>query len=183
MALQLNQVVYSQTFFSVYKSKQKLPEILKRNSRPRPLIKCANKNNVSLANGPSVIYKPTTWSHNFIQALDVKFSYYGECFCDEYIFVFSLSNISNNLIMSFDESKQLYYKEQLKELEKKAVAILNVDFKNGGLSTLQLLEEIDDIERLGLDYKFQYEIRRTLDLIVSENERHEEKESSLHAAS
>ena len=73
----------------------------------------------------------------------------------------------------------------MKEVEKKGME-LNFDYENGGLSILQLLEQIDDIERLGLDYRFQNDIRRALNFIASikeNNTEHEEKEGSLHEAS
>ncbi|CAI9282417.1 unnamed protein product [Lactuca saligna] len=153
MALQLYQV-FSQTFFSVYKSKQKLPQIIiKPNSRFYPSINCTNKNNGSHENIPLPVYQPTIWTHNFIEALDVNFPI-------------------NSMV-------------EMKELEKKGME-LNFDFDNGDLSILQLLEQIDDIERLGLDYRFQNDIRRALNIIASVNENnigHEEKEGSLHAAS
>ncbi|XP_042757342.1 (E)-beta-ocimene synthase, chloroplastic isoform X2 [Lactuca sativa] len=79
----------------------------------------------------------------------------------------------------------IYSKEEVKELEKKGME-LNFDYENGGLSILQLLEQIDDIERLGLDYRFQNDIRRALNFIASikeNNTEHEEKEGSLHEAS
>ncbi|KAI3723529.1 hypothetical protein L2E82_35167 [Cichorium intybus] len=63
--------------------------------------------------------------------------------------------------------------------------VVNFDYGNNGFSTLQLLEEIDNIERLGLDYRFQNDIKRALHIIASVNENnteHEEKEGSLHAA-
>ncbi|KAL7606076.1 hypothetical protein Lser_V15G19528 [Lactuca serriola] len=152
MALHLYQIVFPQTF-SVYKVKQKLPQInVKRNSIDYASIKCAEKKNGS-ENSPLPIYQPTIWSHNFIQALDVNFP--------------------------------IYSKEEVKELEKKGME-LNFDYENGGLSILQLLEQIDDIERLGLDYRFQNDIRRALNFIASikeNNTEHEEKEGSLHEAS
>ncbi|KAI3499948.1 hypothetical protein L1887_35762 [Cichorium endivia] len=152
MAVQLHQVVVSQTSFSIYKPVQNLPHTVKRNTRYHPWIKCADKNNCSQTNSPLVIYQPTIWSHNFIDALDVNFP-------------------SN-------------FKVDVDELYKKAM-VLNVDYGNNGLNALQLLEEIDNIERLGLDYRFQNDIRRTLHIIASANENnieHEEKEGSLHAA-
>ncbi|KAI3499949.1 hypothetical protein L1887_35763 [Cichorium endivia] len=152
MALQLHHVVVSQTSFSIYKPVQNLSHTMKRNTRYHPSIKCADKNNCSQTNSPLVIYQPTIWSHNFIDALDVNFP-------------------SN-------------FEEKVYELHKKAM-VLNVDYGNNGMSTLQLLEEIDDIERLGLDYRFQNDIRRALHIIASVNENsteHEEKEGSLHAA-
>ncbi|KAL7603604.1 hypothetical protein Lser_V15G19530 [Lactuca serriola] len=146
--------VFSQTFVSVYKAKQKLPQIIvKPNTRYYPSIKCADKNNGSHENISLPIYQPTIWTHNFIEALDVNFP--------------------------------INSREKVKELDKKALQ-LNFDYENGGLSILQLLEQIDDIERLGLDYRFQNNIRRALNIITSVNEnniRHEEKERSLHAAS
>ncbi|KAI3518451.1 hypothetical protein L1887_07217 [Cichorium endivia] len=152
MALQLYQVVVSQTSFSVYKPVQNLSHTVKQNTRYHPSIKCADKNNCSQGNIPLVIYQPTIWSHNFIDALDVNFS-------------------SN-------------FKVEADELYKKAM-VVNFDYGNNGFSTLQLLEEIDNIERLGLDYRFQNDIKRALHIIASVNENnseHEEKEGSLHAA-
>ncbi|KAJ0753466.1 putative (E)-beta-ocimene synthase [Helianthus annuus] len=64
--------------------------------------------------------------------------------------------------------------------------LLNVDFENGGFTMLELLEQIDNIERLGLGYRFQNDIRRALDIIASihgTNVGLEEKQDSLHEAS
>ncbi|CAI9282416.1 unnamed protein product [Lactuca saligna] len=66
--------VFSQTFFSVYKAKQKLRQIIvKPNTRYYPSIKCADKNYGSHENISLPIYQPTIWTHNFIEALDVNF--------------------------------------------------------------------------------------------------------------
>ncbi|KAI3717706.1 hypothetical protein L1987_69483 [Smallanthus sonchifolius] len=61
---------------------------------------------------------------------------------------------------------EINLEDELKELEKN-VRALNVDFENGSFSTLELLEHIDDIERLGLGYRFHVDIRRVLDIIAS----------------
>ncbi|KAI3784569.1 hypothetical protein L1987_43672 [Smallanthus sonchifolius] len=63
-------------------------------------------------------------------------------------------------------NEQINLEEKVTELEKK-VSPLNVDFENGSLRMLELLEHIDDIERLGLGYVYQYDIRRALDIITS----------------
>lgn len=73
----------------------------------------------------------------------------------------------------------------MKELEKK-VKVLNVDFENGCFSALELLEHIDHIERLGLGYRFQNDIRRLLDVIALTHGRSaglEKRDDSLHEAS
>lgn len=70
----------------------------------------------------------------------------------------------------------------MEELEKK---VLEMNFVNS-LNTLQLLEFIDDIERLGLGYRFQNTIREALRKIASTNGNNigdQEKEDSLHAVS
>ncbi|KAF5813799.1 putative (E)-beta-ocimene synthase [Helianthus annuus] len=64
--------------------------------------------------------------------------------------------------------------------------LLNVDFENGSFTMLELLEQRDDIERLGLGYRFQNDIRRALDIIMSihgTNIGLEEKKDSLHDTS
>ncbi|KAI3725875.1 hypothetical protein L1987_65671 [Smallanthus sonchifolius] len=75
--------------------------------------------------------------------------------------------------------------DKVRELEKK-VSPLNVDFEIGSFSTLELLEHIDDIERLGLGYVYQFDIRKAPDIITSIYELNvglEEKEDSLHETS
>ncbi|KAI7729241.1 hypothetical protein M8C21_014630 [Ambrosia artemisiifolia] len=87
------------------------------------------------------------------------------------------------ILLSFD-GPQINFMGKLRELEKK-VKVLNVNFENGSFSTLELLEHIDDIERLGLGYRFQNHIRRLLDVItlIYGDVELEETEDSLHKAS
>ncbi|XP_071718976.1 (E)-beta-ocimene synthase, chloroplastic-like [Rutidosis leptorrhynchoides] len=91
---------------------------------------------------------------------------------------------SHDFIQGLDAKFPINMKKA-KELEKKVMAI-NIGYENGNYSVLQLLEHIDDIERLGLGYRFQSEIRKALDIIISVNEGHivlEEKEDTLHVTS
>ncbi|KAM0033876.1 putative (E)-beta-ocimene synthase [Helianthus debilis subsp. tardiflorus] len=93
---------------------------------------------------------------------------------------------SHDYIQVLDDNFPTKFKEKVRELEKKTVMLLNVDFENGGFTMLELLEQIDDIERLGLGYRFQNDIRRALDIIASiygTNVGLEEKQDSLHEAS
>ncbi|KAI7729240.1 hypothetical protein M8C21_005419 [Ambrosia artemisiifolia] len=81
-------------------------------------------------------------------------------------------------------NNKINFMGKMRELEKK-VKVLNVNFENGTFSTLELLEHIDDIERLGLGYRFQNHIRRLLDVItlIYGDVELEETEDSLHKAS
>ncbi|KAK1437906.1 hypothetical protein QVD17_03706 [Tagetes erecta] len=70
---------------------------------------------------------------------------------------------------------------EVKKLEEKVAAML-MEYENR--STLELLELVDDIERLGLGYRFQNNIRKVLDkLVASINETTKEEENNLHAVS
>ncbi|XP_076898758.1 (E)-beta-ocimene synthase, chloroplastic-like [Bidens hawaiensis] len=92
---------------------------------------------------------------------------------------------SHDFIQVLDDNSPINLKEKLKELEKK-VKVLNVDFENGCFSALELLEHIDHIERLGLGYRFQNDIRRLLDVIALTYGRSvglEKRDDSLHEAS
>ena len=72
----------------------------------------------------------------------------------------------------------------MNELEQKVRSLLNADSENGSLSVLQVLEHIDDIERLGLGYRFQNDIIRALSTIADRNiVKIGEKEDSVYAAS
>ncbi|KAF5790905.1 putative (E)-beta-ocimene synthase [Helianthus annuus] len=90
---------------------------------------------------------------------------------------------SHDLIQGLDNNFPVNFEERARELEKKVVH----DYLNNGcFRTLELLEHIDDIERLGLGYRFQSHIQRLLDVITSLyeiNDEHDEKEKSLHEAS
>ncbi|KAI3728836.1 hypothetical protein L6452_17480 [Arctium lappa] len=83
---------------------------------------------------------------------------------------------------------QIKLKEKMKELEKKVIWALDIKYESGALSSLQLLELIDSIERLGLGYRFQDKIRTALEKIESKIGNNielgeEEEDISLHAAS
>jgi len=86
-----------------------------------------------------------------------------------------------------DECMQITLEEKMKELEKKVSRALDIDYESGALSSLQLLELVDSIERLGLGYRFQDNIRKTLEKIASTNgsniELGEEEDICLHVAS
>ncbi|MFS7970252.1 putative (E)-beta-ocimene synthase [Helianthus anomalus] len=90
---------------------------------------------------------------------------------------------SHDLIQVLHNNFRVNFEERVRELEKKVV----IDYLNNGcFRTLELLEHIDDIERLGLGYRFQSHIQRLLDVITSLyeiNDEHDEKKESLHEAS
>ncbi|KAK9057659.1 hypothetical protein SSX86_022495 [Deinandra increscens subsp. villosa] len=88
---------------------------------------------------------------------------------------------THDYIQALDDNFQIKFKEKVWELEKK-VRALNVDIENDSFHMLELLEHLDDIERLGLGYRFQNDITRALDIITS-NVLLEEKEDDLHEAS
>nr|XP_043623709.1 (E)-beta-ocimene synthase, chloroplastic-like [Erigeron canadensis] len=87
------------------------------------------------------IYKRTLWSPDFIQGLETNFS--------------------------------INYKEKVKELEKQVRQMLdNINYENGGelSSTLKVLELIDNLERLGLGYRFQTSITQILNKIAQQDD-------------
>ncbi|KAK9065167.1 hypothetical protein SSX86_016550 [Deinandra increscens subsp. villosa] len=88
---------------------------------------------------------------------------------------------SHDYIQSLDDTFPNNFKDKVLKLEKK-VRALNVDVENDSFRMLELLEHIDDIERLGLSHRFQHDITRALAIITS-NVRLEEKEDDLHEAS
>nr|GEV84338.1 (E)-beta-ocimene synthase, chloroplastic-like [Tanacetum cinerariifolium] len=74
--------------------------------------------------------------------------------------------------------------ERVKELEQKVRLLLNSDYENGSLGVLQVLEHINDIERLGLGYRFKNDITRALSTITDRNiVEIEGKEDNVFAAS
>ncbi|KAK9054101.1 hypothetical protein SSX86_025178 [Deinandra increscens subsp. villosa] len=73
---------------------------------------------------------------------------------------------SDDFIQALDDNFPIILKEKARELEKKVMA-LNFDFENGSFTTLEMLEHIDDIERLGIGYRFQNDIKRALNIITS----------------
>ncbi|XP_076911991.1 (E)-beta-ocimene synthase, chloroplastic-like [Bidens hawaiensis] len=89
---------------------------------------------------------------------------------------------TRDFIQGLDDNFPINLKEKVRELEKK-VTVMNVDFENGSFSMLEVLEHIDDIERLGLGYRFQNHIKRALDIITSIDEISVGHEDSLHEAS
>ncbi|XP_076946540.1 (E)-beta-ocimene synthase, chloroplastic-like [Bidens hawaiensis] len=84
-----------------------------------------------------------------------------------------IENLESNVSMNLQDMVEL------KKLEEKVGAMLFA-YENG-CSTLQLLELVDDIERLGLGYRFQDDITRVLDKVASINE--SQKEDELYASS
>ncbi|XP_076935628.1 (E)-beta-ocimene synthase, chloroplastic-like [Bidens hawaiensis] len=93
---------------------------------------------------------------------------------------------SHEFIQLLDDNFPKKLEEKVSELEKKVMALIDVKFRNGSFSQLELLEHIDDIERLGLGYRFRNHIQRLLDVITSiygTNVELEEKEYNLHEAS
>ncbi|KAK1437905.1 hypothetical protein QVD17_03705 [Tagetes erecta] len=70
---------------------------------------------------------------------------------------------------------------EVMKLEEKVAEML-MEYENR--STLELLELVDDIERLGLGYRFRNNIRKVLDkLVASINETTKAEENNLHALS
>ncbi|KAD7478984.1 hypothetical protein E3N88_02120 [Mikania micrantha] len=92
------------------------------------------------------------------------------------------TNWNHDYIMELETFLSINYKEQVEKLEGEVKAMLN-DYENDDSSILQLLELIDDIERLGLGYRFQTDITRVLNKVASINETKEEEEDNLHVVS
>ncbi|KAL8248364.1 hypothetical protein R6Q59_005232 [Mikania micrantha] len=92
------------------------------------------------------------------------------------------TNWTHDYIMELETFLSINYKEQVEKLEGEVKAMLN-DYENDDSSILQLLELIDDIERLGLGYRFQTDITRVLNKVASINETKEEEEDNLHVVS
>ncbi|KAI7735147.1 hypothetical protein M8C21_030172 [Ambrosia artemisiifolia] len=81
-----------------------------------------------------------------------------------------------------DTSFSMNCKEKVEKLEEKVMTML-IDYEKGGSSTLQLLELIDDIERMGLGYRFQTNITKVLSKVASKDyEPKKEEEDNLHVA-
>ncbi|KAM0001532.1 putative (E)-beta-ocimene synthase [Helianthus debilis subsp. tardiflorus] len=97
--------------------------------------------------------------------------------------IYQPTSWSHDFIQLLDDNFPINCKEKMRELEKNVIA-MNVNFENGSFSTLEVLEHIDDIDRLGLGYRFRNHIRRALDTMITSiyevNVGHEE---SLHEAS
>ncbi|KAJ0500361.1 putative (E)-beta-ocimene synthase [Helianthus annuus] len=90
---------------------------------------------------------------------------------------------SCDLMEGFESSFSMNCKEKVEKLEEKVMTLF-IDYENGGLITLQLLELIDDIERMGLGYRFQPDITRVLRKVASKHyATKEEEEDNLHAVS
>ncbi|KAI3717322.1 hypothetical protein L1987_68875 [Smallanthus sonchifolius] len=87
---------------------------------------------------------------------------------------------SHDFIVGLESNFSMNCKEKVEKLEEKVTTMLN-DYENGGSSILQLLELVDDIERLGLGYRFQTNITSILNKVASTNEIKEE--DNLHAVS
>nr|XP_043629278.1 (E)-beta-ocimene synthase, chloroplastic-like [Erigeron canadensis] len=101
-------------------------------------------------------YKQSVWSHEFINGLD--------------------TNVSMN------------WNEKMAKVEKLEDDVMKMimDYENDGSSTLTLLLElVDNIERLGLGYRFQTNIMRALNKVASLNDQHDLRleEDNLHAVS
>ena len=82
---------------------------------------------------------------------------------------------------------QINCKEKVNELEVK-VASMIMDYENGDFSTLELLELVDNIQRLGLGCRFQTNITRILNKIAALDAKslglkQDEEEDILHALS
>ncbi|XP_062151839.1 isoprene synthase, chloroplastic-like [Alnus glutinosa] len=69
------------------------------------------------------------------------------------------------------------YKDKAKKLEEDAGSMIN----NENADLLETLELIDDLQRLGLGYRFERDITRTLDNFASSKLCNERIEKSLHA--
>ncbi|KAJ9549370.1 hypothetical protein OSB04_021913 [Centaurea solstitialis] len=100
--------------------------------------------------------------------------------------IYKPSSWNHKFVDSLDTKFPINLKEKIKELEKKVIWALDIDYGSDALSSLQLLELIDNIERLGLGYRFQDKIRTTLGKVASTNENNielGEEDISLHDAS
>ncbi|KAI3728838.1 hypothetical protein L6452_17482 [Arctium lappa] len=102
--------------------------------------------------------------------------------------IYKPSSWNHKSVESLDTKFPIKLKEKMKELEKKVIWALDIKYESGALSSLQLLELIDSIERLGLGYRFQDKIRTALEKIASKIGNNielgeEEEDISLHAAS
>nr|I6RE61.1 RecName: Full=(E)-beta-ocimene synthase, chloroplastic; AltName: Full=Terpene synthase 4; Flags: Precursor [Matricaria chamomilla var. recutita]AFM43737.1 terpene synthase 4 [Matricaria chamomilla var. recutita] len=99
---------------------------------------------------------------------------------------------THDLIDGLETDFLINRKEKVNELEVN-VARMFMDYENGDISNLELLELIDNIERLGLGHRFQTNMKRVLDKIATvnenslglkeEEEEEEEEEDNLHALS
>jgi isoprene synthase len=69
------------------------------------------------------------------------------------------------------------YKDRAKKLEEDVGSMIN----NENADLLETLELIDDLQRLGLGYRFERDITRTLDNFASSKLCNEGIEKSLHA--
>jgi len=69
------------------------------------------------------------------------------------------------------------YKDRAKKLEEDVGSMIN----NENADLLETLELIDDLQRLGLGYRFERDITRTLDNFASSKLCNERIEKSLHA--
>ena len=65
---------------------------------------------------------------------------------------------------AFSRVAQINCKERVKELEVK-VAEMIMDYENGDFSTLELLELVDNIQRLSLVCRFETDITRVVNKI------------------
>nr|XP_043614357.1 (E)-beta-ocimene synthase, chloroplastic-like [Erigeron canadensis] len=101
---------------------------------------------------------------------------------DSCLEIYQPTSWSHNFIEVLDASIPINLKRKVLELEKKQRTCIVHD-ENSSLTTLQVLENIDNIERLGLGYRYQNDIRKALDKITSINGTNVGIEDSLHAAS
>ncbi|XP_076891646.1 (E)-beta-ocimene synthase, chloroplastic-like [Bidens hawaiensis] len=107
---------------------------------------------------------------------------------DNLLPIYQPTILSHEHIQLLDDNFPIMWEEKVRELEKKVMASLSDKFKNvSNFNTLELLEHIDDIERLGLGYRFQNHIQTLLDHVITSangnNVELEEKECSLHEES
>ncbi|XVE92870.1 hypothetical protein REPUB_Repub01dG0140700 [Reevesia pubescens] len=80
-----------------------------------------------------------------------------------------------DLLQSLTSDQQVeVYKDRAKQLEVRVRSMINSE----DTEPLEILELIDDVQRLGLGYRFESEIRRALDRIASMKD---EANKSLHA--
>ncbi|XVF44489.1 hypothetical protein PTKIN_Ptkin02bG0127200 [Pterospermum kingtungense] len=82
-----------------------------------------------------------------------------------------------DLLQSLTSDQQAeIYEERAKQLEDGVRSMMN----NEDAESLEILELIDEVQRLGLGYRFEGEIRRALDRIIA-SMKDESSNKSLHA--
>lgn len=134
-----------------------------------PAIRCSLAQSSHLrAERGSVDYKPTTWSFDFLQSLNNHHlvSKHGKFNFTMDIYIIHFSRV--NLLFWWLQVE--IYEDEVKKLEEEVkVCMVNDDDddddEDGGMLMLKKLELVDDIQRLGLEHRFEEYIRKALDKI------------------